>query len=169
MIIRDSRSTMKNAVLVCHCILDPLTRAEGTKKITRDIIKEVLQNDISIIQLPCPEMIYGFHRAPCNKEDYDTPEYRRHCRTLAEHTANTVAAYNDAHFTIFGLISVGGSPSCGCQRTHVQGEHVNEPGVFIEELQHVFSEKGIDITITDHELLETEREKEAFLSLRKRG
>lgn len=155
---------MNRAVLVCHCLLDPLTRAEGTKEINRDIIKVLIDKDISVIQLPCPEMTYGFNfsRPPCSKEDYDTPEYRKHCRELAEETADVIQQYNEK-FTVFGLISIGGSPSCGFSRTHIKGEHVNEPGVFMEELERVFKERGINIAICDHELLETEREREQFL------
>lgn len=154
---------MNRAVLVCHCLLDPLTRARGTKKINRDIIKVLLDGDISIIQLPCPEMVYGFFRNPCNKEDYDTPEYREHCRRVAVEIAETVHHYS-AYFTVFGLISIGGSPSCGFQRTHVKGEHVHKPGVFMEELQNVFQENNIHIAICDHELLESEHKRKQFLS-----
>jgi predicted secreted protein len=155
---------MTRAIFVCHCLLDPLTRAEGTKEIDRNIIKTLIDRDISIVQLPCPEMVYGseFSRPPCNKEDYDTPAYRKHCRRLAEDIAETVNHYSK-RFTVSGLISIGGSPSCGASRTHVRGEHVKEPGVFMEELQRVFEEEGIDITICDHELLDDKRERERFL------
>lgn len=123
----------------------------------RDIIKVLIDRDVSVIQLPCPEMVYGFLREPCSKEAYDTPEYREHCRELAEKIAETVEIYN-THFDVFGLISVGGSPSCGFQRTHVKGEHAQEPGIFMEELQKVFKEKNIRIAICDHELLEEKKE-----------
>lgn len=155
---------MTSVIFVCHCLLDPLTRAEGTKEIDRNIIKVLMDRNISILQLPCPEMVHGyeFSRPPCNKEDYDTPAYRKHCRRLAEDVAETVEHYRKI-FTVSGLISIGGSPSCGFSRTHVKGEHVKEPGVFMEELQRVFEEKGIEITICDHELLEDERTREKIL------
>ncbi len=154
----------EKAVLVCHCLLDPLTRARGTKRITRDIIKVFVDLNISIIQLPCPEMLYGFFREPRSKEEYDIPAYREHCRKLAEHIAETVIQYSE-HFDILGLVSVGGSPSCGCQRTHLRGEHVQEPGIFIEELQAVFKEKNVEMKVYDHELLEAEHQRNQFLSL----
>lgn len=160
---RTANQSANRAVLVCHCLLDPLTRAERTKKITRDIISVLIDYNISIIQLPCPEMIYGFFRPPCNKEDYNTPEYREHCKKLAEQTAETVVQYTTGKFEIFGLISIGGSPSCGCQRTHVKGEHKREPGIFIEEIQNIFKEKNIEMKICDHELLEDEKERKVFL------
>ncbi len=152
---------MNKCILVCHCLLDPLTRAEGTKKIVRDIIKVFIDKDVSIIQLPCPELIYGFSRPPCNKEDYDTPEYRDHCKKIAEKISETVEKYPVS----VGLVSIGGSPSCGCQRTHVKGEHVHEPGIFIEELQAVFAARGVSIIISDHELLTSESEIDHFLSM----
>lgn len=151
---------MNKCVLVCHCLLDPLTRAEGTKEIARDIIKVFIDRDVNVIQLPCPELIYGFFRPPCNKEDYDTPEYRKHCRKIAEKICETVEKYP----VPVGLVSIGGSPSCGYQRTHVKGEHVNAPGIFIEELQSVFKTRGVSITISDHELLTSEGEIDSFLS-----
>lgn len=156
---------MSRGVLVCHCLLDPLTRAQGTKKVNRDIITVLVDAELSMIQLPCPEMMYGFLRPPRSKEEYDTPEYRRHCRELAETAAKTVKDYENAHFHISGIISVGGSPSCGFQRTHVKGEHAKEPGIFMEEVQRVFREQKIDVVIIDHDLLEDESERERFLSL----
>ncbi len=154
---------MNRAVLVCHCLLDPLTRAEGTKEIKRDIIKTLIDSDISLIQLPCPEIGYGFFRPPSSKEDYDTVEYRNHCKRLAEEIGRTVKEYENAGFDIFGLISVGGSPSCGFMRTHVGGVHVREPGVFIEELQKILRKRNIRLKICDHELLEDRKEREQFL------
>lgn len=145
-----------------HCLLDPLTRAEGTRTIERDLITVLVGRGVSLVQLPCPEMVYGFDRPLGDKEDYDTAWYRGHCRTLAEEVAETVEAY--ARFHLLGLVSVGGSPSCGFQRTHKRGEHVSEPGVFMEELERVFKEKGITMRIVDHELLYGERMEE-FLSL----
>ncbi|MBU7018005.1 MAG: DUF523 domain-containing protein [Theionarchaea archaeon] len=155
---------MNRAVLVCHCLLNPLTRAQGTKKLSRDIITVLIRKDIGIIQLPCPEITYGLpvDRPPRNKEDLDTPEYREHCRGIALTIINTVVSL-DQDFTVFGLISVGGSPSCGFQRTHIRGEHSSEPGIFMEEFVSLFEEKGFKITVCDHELLEVESQREKFL------
>lgn len=158
-----SHQSMNKAVLVCHCLLDPLTRAQGTSPISRDIIKVFLDENISLIQLPCPELIFGFARSPCNKEDYDTPEYREHCRHLAQDLKDLIEGYTRTHYTICGLISIGGSPSCGCQRTHVHGEHVHEPGIFIEELQAVLRGQHMDLNIVDHELLTGKEAIHAFL------
>ncbi|MBU7023808.1 MAG: DUF523 domain-containing protein [Theionarchaea archaeon] len=153
---------MNKYVLVCHCLLDPLTRAQGTKKISRDIITVLIDSDMSIIQLPCPELKYGFSRPPCNKEDYDTPEYRDYCRDLARDVNTLLKRYHD--FTVVGLISIGGSPSCGAQRTHKQGRHCREPGIFIEELQAILQEKGMILNIVDHDLLEDTTALTRFLS-----
>lgn len=153
---------MNNYVLVCHCLLDPLTRAQGTKRISRDIITVLIDSDMSIIQLPCPELKYGFSRPPCNKEDYDTPEYRDHCRGLARDVYTLLKRYHD--FTVVGLISIGGSPSCGAQRTHKQGRHCEEPGIFIEELQTILQEKGMTLNCVDHDLLEDTAVLTRFLS-----
>ena len=157
---------MNRAVLVSHCLLNPLTRARGTKKLSRDIISVLIENDLGIIQLPCPEITYGLpiDRPPRNKEDYDTAGYREHCRSIALNVVDTVVNL-DRFFTVFGLISVGGSPSCGFQRTHIKGEHVGEPGIFMEELISVFEEKGIKITACDHELLEVKSQREHFLHI----
>ena len=156
---------MNRAVLVCHCLLDPLTRAQGTKKVSRDIISVLIQEDVGIIQLPCPEITYGLpvDRPPKNKGYYDTPEYREHCRSIARDIIDTVVSL-DRFFTVFGLISVGGSPSCGFQRTHIKGEHVSEPGIFMEECVSLFEEMGLKIMVCDHELLEDESQREKFLT-----
>ncbi|MBU6997068.1 MAG: hypothetical protein HXS41_05970 [Theionarchaea archaeon] len=153
---------MNKYVLICHCLLDPLTRTRGTKRISRDIIGVLIENDISLIQLPCPELMYGFSRPPRDKEDYDTPEYRDYCRYLAEDVVTTLRKYHD--FTAVGLVSIGGSPSCGAQRTHKKGRHAAEPGVFIEELQYILQEEGISLNIMDNDLLENSAALTHFLS-----
>lgn len=158
-----SHQSMNKLVLVCHCLLDPLTRAQGTSPLSRNILTLLLNENISLIQLPCPELIFGFIRCPCNKEDYDTPEYREYCRHLANDIINLIQKYRQANHTICGLISIGGSPSCGCQRTHIHGEHVNEPGVFIEELQALVREHGMNLNIADHELVSDGETLRAFL------
>ncbi|MBU7015802.1 MAG: DUF523 domain-containing protein [Theionarchaea archaeon] len=152
---------MNKCVLVCHCLLDPLTRARGTKKISRDIITALIDDDMSIVQLPCPELRYGLSRPPCNKEDYDTPEYRVSCRNLAKDVVTIVRMYRD--FTVVGLISIGGSPSCGAQRTHKRGRHAAEPGIFIEELQIILQEEGLTLNIRDNDLLEDSAALKRFL------
>jgi predicted secreted protein len=156
---------MNNCVLICHCLLDPLTRVKGARKMKRDIVAVLINENIGMIQLPCPEIKYGFSRPQRNKEDYDTPEYRKYCRRLADEIAETVKEYENAGYTVFGLISIGGSPTCGFQRTHVKGEPVKEPGVFIEELQEVFKAQNLKIEICDHDVLEKKSEKRRFLSL----
>ena len=155
---------MNRTVLVCHCLLNPVTRAQGTKEINRDIIKVLIDENISIIQLPCPEIEYGldFKRGPCSKDDYDTPGFREHCRTLARSTAEEVINQSK-HSSVFGLIAVGGSPSCGFMRTHIKGEHAQEPGIFMEELAKIFDELGIKIKIVDHDILSAAA-REQFLS-----
>lgn len=154
---------MNKCILVCHCILDPVTRAEGTNPILRDIVTMLVKKDVGIIQLPCPELEYeGFLRPPCNKEDYNTKKYRTLCKKIAQTIVSTVKKYRNAGIQIVGLISIGGSPSCGCQRTHVKGKHVAEPGVFIEELQQVLQKQGVTLTIVDHELIHTEADIDKF-------
>jgi predicted secreted protein len=133
----------RRLILLAHCILnqnavvEPLARAPGA---LAGIVRACLEAEVGIIQLPCPEMAArGPRRAPAERSDYDTAEYRALCRALIEPIRAQVEAYRRAGYEIVGLIGIGDSPSCGVTTTH-QGTAVPGRGVFMEELLQALPE-----------------------------
>jgi len=132
---KDKRSG--KVAIVAHCILNQNSRALGLAKKSSAIteIAEFLMNkDMGIIQMPCPELAYsGLLRPPQTKDQYDNLKFRGHCRKIAEEVANQVEEFSKGGIKTKIIIGVDGSPSCG----------VKDSGIFIEELRLILKERKI--------------------------
>jgi len=115
----DSRS--KKLLLVCHCILNQNSKIEGFAQfpgVFRPAVELILQSNVGIYQLPCPEMTYlGISRWGSVKDQYNSPFFRRHCQNLAERVVDEVEDYTRRGYRILALASVEGSPTCGVNFT----------------------------------------------------
>jgi predicted secreted protein len=124
----DERS--RKIALVAHCLLNQNSRAKGLAKrssITKEIIEFLIHKEISIIQMPCPELAYaGVSRMPQTKEQYDNARFRRYCRRIAEEIANQMQEYANCGVQLKIILGVEGSPSCGVNKIS---------GIFMEELR----------------------------------
>lgn len=130
----------KRILLMAHCILNQNTvieneaRAEGAVKTAANWATE---EGFGIIQLPCPEFTFlGINRPPMTYEEYNTPEYRLHCREILQPVLHQVEEYCKNDYEISGLLGIQGSPSCDPSYGR---------GVFMEELISMFAEKGINL------------------------
>ncbi len=138
----DIRS--KRVVLVSHCILnqnsvvDNLARAKGAY---RGVVETIMDNNIGIHQLPCPEMIHlGMERPSMTRDQYDTEDYHRLCQKLADQTIAIINNYLKNDYEIVGLIGINHSPTCSIRCSE---------GVFMEELLKKIRNLGLDIPTTD--------------------
>lgn len=166
--------TVKKIVFVSHCVLN--TASKVTEGASCDITEEevarrkflhkAIEQDIHIIQLPCPEFnLYGASRWGHTKEQFDNPFYKDNCRRMLEPYILQIKEYINAshNFEVLGVIGIDGSPSCGVNftccgdwggelsshpdiKSVIQGVHVKtEKGVFMEVLEKMLQENGIDI------------------------
>jgi predicted secreted protein len=153
----DARG-MKIAV-VSHCILNQNTVAPGLashKGTVESLVKLLVDKGYGILQLPCPEATYlGMNRWWMTKNQYDTPNYRAHCRHILEPTLTLLQELTGkgAQYIVIGI---KGSPSCGIYTTTkgewrgdpstatgTQTTKASESGVFMEELFALIKAKGI--------------------------
>jgi len=134
--LKDERSG--KIALLAHCILNQNSRvfglAERSSAIT-EIIEFLIQNEIGILQMPCPELACaGILRLSKTKEQYDNAPFREYCRKIAKELANQIQEYEKCGIKLKLAIGVDGSPSCG----------VSKPsGILIEELRSALVEKQI--------------------------
>ncbi|MEG1255354.1 CD3072 family TudS-related putative desulfidase [Clostridium sp.] len=164
----------KKIVFVSHCVLNTASKVvyNVKKGITEEEIArknflcEAIKEDIHIIQLPCPEFnLYGSNRWGHTKEQFDNPFFRDSCRKMLEPYILQIKEYVNSSdkFEVLGIIGIDGSPSCGVNVTccgewggefssHddingvIQRVHVKkEKGVFIEVLESLLQENGIDM------------------------
>ncbi|WP_240838801.1 CD3072 family TudS-related putative desulfidase [Acidaminobacter sp. JC074] len=129
----------KRIVLVSHCILNqnsvvkPLARAKGAYKTIVDVINN---ENIGILQLPCPELIHlGLKRPPMSKEAYDTKAYRDLCKDLLSTIMIQLKAYRQVGYEIVGLIGIDESPTCS----------LSNKGILMEELFKCLQIEKIDL------------------------
>ncbi|PLS16274.1 hypothetical protein CVD28_17510 [Bacillus sp. M6-12] len=128
----------KKILLISHCILNQNTvidceaRAKGA---VPSVINWAMAEGYGILQLPCPEFTFsGLSRPPMTYEEYDTAEYRKHCRSILAPVISQLKEYSKHGYEIIGSVGIQSSPSCDPKR-----------GVFMDELQVLAGENGISL------------------------
>jgi predicted secreted protein len=134
----------KRVVFISHCILNqnavvhPLARAKGAYK---DIIKELMDNEIGIHQLPCPEYRHlGLKREPMTKEDYDTYDFRIINKNIAMDAVGIIIEYLKNGYEVLGIIGINESPTCSIK---------GQMGILMEELLSLLESNHININLID--------------------
>lgn len=134
----------KRVIFISHCILNqntvvhPLARAKGAYK---DIIEELMDNEIGIHQLPCPEYRHlGLKREPMTKEDYDTYDFRTINKNIATDTLGIIKEYLSNDYEILGIIGINESPTCSIK---------GKMGIFMEELLNLLESNNIKLNLID--------------------
>ena len=188
----------KQVVFLAHCLLNENTRYLGGAcrgGCVREIVDQCLAREIGIVQLPCPEQrawggvlksrllrLYGTQRTIAYRMRrralplmlaYTRYMYRR----LARRIAADVADYQQAGYTVIGIVGVDGSPSCGVARTldmqraleclagldidSATSEEVNRivrrsmtggSGLFIQALRRELARRHIEVPFLAHDL-----------------
>lgn len=125
-------------IYIAHCVLNQnavIRNWERAQGAFNNILKILLNQNISIIQLPCPEFTFlGKNRGPRTKEEYDTLEYRNICRQLAKEIIIQMKEYINNNYQIIGLLGIKESPSC---------DSLGKKGVFMEELFALMGNENI--------------------------
>lgn len=166
---------MKRKILVVsHCFLndaaklkfqDPVAEAKEREK-KRRFLMEMLENDIELIQLPCPEVnFYGTNRWGHVSEQFDTPFFKEQSRKLLLPVVRDLEEYSayPERFEILGIYGINGSPSCGVDQTCsgefggamqdrkrlekelASGKRVSKPGIFMQVFGDMLKERHLDI------------------------
>lgn len=167
---------MKKILVVAHCILNRASKVErySIESIDKEndlrkvLLYKVFENDIELLQLPCPEFtMYGSKRWGHVKDQFDNTFFRNHCKNILQPVIEQIIEYytNKEKFEILGIVAVDGSPSCGYNFTckgNYGGELggfktlnkkiesivlENESGVFMEELKKLLGENNLNIPI----------------------
>ena len=129
----------EEAIVVSFCILDQFMRAKGAKIYKKNLHAPILEwainNNIAIIPLPCPEYSFeGIDRRAAGIEKYDTPNYRKHCKEMANRAINLLEDHINKGIEIKAIVGVDGSPSCGVNYSTKNRINVYRPGIFINEM-----------------------------------
>lgn len=177
---KDNRS--KKIVLVSHCILNQNSISDGTADYPgtfREIVDIILEKDIGIIQMPCPELLcLGIDRGDPNGTEKEVVVENTRIREALKKESNSIKMeslvnelvyqiqeYIQNDFSIIGIVGVNRSPSCGVETTSMNNKEVEGKGIFINVLEEKLNEKEIDIGIVGVKTSEVDKSVEKVRKL----
>lgn len=154
----DARS--KKIILVSHCILNQNSISDGTADYpgtNESIMTLLLQANVGIIQLPCPELLcLGLNRGDIHGGERPVVVENTRIRgelvkgnsmviinKLVDQIIYQIEQYVRNGFTVLGIIGINRSPSCGINTTSKNNQEVEGQGVFIETLRISLEKKNI--------------------------
>lgn len=185
--VKDARSG--KIIFLSHCCLNQNAKVRGIATYpgsVRPLVELLLDNNVGMFQMPCPEMTYiGAMRWGHVKDQYNSPMFRRHCRELAEKVVDQMEEYQRSGYQVLGAIMMDGSPVCGLNITPQPAEpgqifggmvwylpeqkNVADRGVYCEILQQLVRQRpGLENLpfISVPELKEVGSFEEAFQQIR---
>ncbi|MGD8761231.1 MAG: SCP2 sterol-binding domain-containing protein [Desulfobacteraceae bacterium] len=144
----------RRVVFLAHCFLNINTRfPEGSAfaGANTPLIQTLLQKEVGIIQMPCPEFLcLGLEKELAG--ELPESEIRACFRKHAESVVDQIQQYLNLGYEIPGIIGMNPSPSCGVEISKGKGKFLGldedtsekeESGVFIEELQNTAQQRGL--------------------------
>jgi predicted secreted protein len=155
-----SPGAARRVAFVAHCLVNQNAKVSEFARCPGAVVplvETLREQGWEIEQLPCPEMsVLGVARWWQSREQYDTPGYRRHCRTLARTVVDTVALYAEHDYEVV-IIGLDGSPSSGVRLTSTKASWGGRPegavaggsdripgmGLWMLELKHEFEARGL--------------------------
>lgn len=179
---------MKKIVFVSHCLLNTASKVvlynqeeiDAEEALRKKFMHLAVDNDIQLIQLPCPEFtLYGAKRWGHVSDQFDNIFFRKHCRKILTPIIEQLKEYlaNEDWFEVLGFVGIDGSPSCGvdytckadwygsfdCREglaeTLADCKLVKKPGVFMDVLKEMLKEENLDDRIVVTSLFAPEPEK----------
>lgn len=156
----DVRS--KKIVLIAHCILNQNSISDGTADYPasiKEIVNYFIENDIGILQLPCPELnCLGLDRGNIHGAEQPVVVENTRIRNamvqvdsqermyqLVQHVVSQVEEYIENGFTIIAVVGMNRSPSCGVETTSMDDKEVEGEGLFITALKCELDKRAIDL------------------------
>lgn len=161
----------KKIAIISHCIINQNSVVKGEYKdinIFFPFIKKLFEENIGILQLPCPETeCYGLRRWGHVKEQFDNCGYRKYLEKIINSFVDIIKEYINNEYEIVGIYGIAGSPSCGVNLTcsaNWEGEislyedkedivsrvkMINESGIFMEIFKSVLDKNKINIPFYD--------------------
>lgn len=168
----------RKIILLSHCILNDYSkikrknskRVENEDNLAMEFLNFLLEENIAIIQLPCPEyIIYGPNRWGHTSNQFDNSMYIEASKELFKPFKMQIMDYLKDGVNILGIVGIKGSPSCGVNLTS-EGDwggglasnekledtlasisYKNKAGIFIREISKDLKKEGIDLDFFEYD------------------
>jgi predicted secreted protein len=152
----------KKIVVLAHCILNQnakLDRCAHCPGAVREVVGVLLENDIGILQMECPEMLHlGLERetdraANPSVASEDTrigrrmqePAAQAIIDRIARNTVQQICDYRKNGFAVIGILGINGSPSCGVETTWRDDAEPAGFGELTGALAERLTQLGLDV------------------------
>ena len=161
-------------VLVAHCILNQNSISDGTAGFPatfKDVIALLLEYDVGVVQLPCPELaclgldrgdVHGAERPVIIensriRESLSQTGPTEKLKAIVDQVIYQIEEYRKHDFFLLGIIGINRSPSCGVETTSMNNEEVPGMGLFMEAVRRELSAREIHIDMIGVKTSEIER------------
>lgn len=148
--MKDNRS--KKFIFVPFCLMAQAYQAQGIvkyehKACIKPIVELLIDNDINIIQMPCPEVLSeeGLIRKPKGLSKYDTKKFNNLCEILANDIYKNIENLIAAGYQVTAIMGIEHSPSCCVNYIYTNHGMENRKGLFIDKIYKKLNEKNIEI------------------------
>lgn len=144
----------KKFVFVPFCLQCQAFQAQGIVKYDwsssiQPIINKLMEKDINIIQLPCPESFFNEYdnivREPKGLKHYNNEYFIDHCEKLAQEQLKLIKSIIDNNYEIVAIMGIENSPTCAVSFIYTNKGMENRKGIFMESLFKQLSNNNIDI------------------------
>jgi predicted secreted protein len=158
----------RKIAVLAHCLLNQNTKPDRRARYpgaVQPILDVLAEEGLAVFQLPCPEIGFsGPWRFSQVIQQYDTPVYRAHCRSLVvaavdqlEHCLRPADDGRDYQVAVAG---VEGSPSCGIAKVgwsrewrgfpstvNFDGRYPvgDGPGIFMQEFRQEIERRQVRV------------------------
>lgn len=108
---------MKRVILLSHCILNSFCELpKAPDNLREEILKVLIDKNLSIVQLPCPELTYqGLERNSIYPGTPEAEEYEKYCEELLAPIISNIKEYKKNEIEVAGIIGIDTSPSCSIE------------------------------------------------------
>ena len=138
----DGRS--RRVVFLAHCLLNQNAISDGTAEVPaahREILRLILDAQVSVAQMPCPELCTRIRRA------MGQPEASARLRELTDQVVWQIREYQKHGFAVLGIVGMDRSPCCGVNTTSDQDRELPGRGVFIASLRAALESAGLTVPV----------------------
>jgi predicted secreted protein len=139
-------------VLLSHCLLAQGVRATGLAKHFAAAVKPVIQfcldNDLNMVQMPCPETLCpagGLAREPHGKKWYEKAGLRETSRPIAAAQVAYIKQLVSNGDEVAAIIGMDFSPACAVNYLNRGRMIIRDEGIYVEELKRELAREGLTI------------------------
>lgn len=140
----------KEFIFIPFCMICPAFQAKRSNHFARPIIEELFKHNINIIQMPCPESLFGgyengLRRIPKGISKYDIPSFRKLCDKLSLEIVNMVKGILSRGDKVIAFLGIEYSPSCATKYQYTNKGTIYQQGLFIEAIKNRLDNEDIKI------------------------